>query len=336
MRKLFINSTLIVGSFVVALAIIEVFLRLLGWGQLVEYSPNDQWGYLMKPSQTVYSYGHPVQINKYGLRGPEIEQNKKEGVVRIVFLGDSITYGGNMIKEKELFCRIVESLLNNNKVAAEIINLSASGWSPRNWMEYIKANGYFEADIIMPILTENDLVQAFSPKDRWHEYQENQPFFRVHTVLWKMSVILEDFIKSKDHWVAHTYKSWFANEKIPDQVDLQKQVELPSDDNTSSSSTMTLNTDILVQLSDLTKINNIDLLPVFIPAKQPPKNVKMIWAPFEKLLPDALDLRDMLNDDSFFMDNVHMTVKGHKLVGEKIYDRVNKHIGQTMIMDKTS
>ena len=53
----------------------------------------------------------------------------------------------------------------------------------------------------------------------------------------------------------------------------------------------------------------------------------MHWTPFEKILPYPLDLRDELNDDSFFMDPVHLTLKGHELVGERIYERVSNMLG---------
>ncbi|HDH06683.1 MAG TPA: hypothetical protein ENH01_13455 [Nitrospirae bacterium] len=133
MRNFIKNISLALCSFVVVLVIIEITLKLIGWGQIVGFLPNEEWGYLMKPSQTASSYGHPVNINGLGLRGPEIDQKKREGVLRILFVGDSITYGGVKIKEEKLFCRIVEYLLNNNDdLRAESINVSAPGWSPQN------------------------------------------------------------------------------------------------------------------------------------------------------------------------------------------------------------
>lgn len=191
MKNYFIKFSLLFSSIFILLAIMEIFLRLLGWGQIVAHLPNEQWGYLMKPSQTFYSYSFPVHINKFGLRGPEIKDKKRAGVLRILFLGDSITYGGAMIEEKNIFVRIVESSLRNiDKVQAESINISAVGWSPENWIRYINHNGFFEADIIVMTLPENDLTQGFSSRVG-HKYSINPPFFRVHSVLWKLYLVVK-------------------------------------------------------------------------------------------------------------------------------------------------
>src|SRR4051812_42635807 len=100
---------LLAASVVAGLALPEAAVRLAGWGEVVLFAPSDDWGFLMKPSQSASTYGHPVRINSLGFRGPELKTPKDPKTQRIVFIGDSVTYGGGRIPENKLFCRIVES-----------------------------------------------------------------------------------------------------------------------------------------------------------------------------------------------------------------------------------
>ena len=167
------NFALVMSSIFFSLVVIEVCARVLGWSQMVEFAPNEKWGYLMKPSQSVFSYGHPININSHGLRGHEIKKHKVKGSLRVLFVGDSVTYGGGRIKEEQLFCRIVESSLNKNKLDAEIVNLSAPAWGPQNWIKYIESYGLYEVDIVIlvslnVILVDNLLIGKTLALKRMH------------------------------------------------------------------------------------------------------------------------------------------------------------------------
>ena len=53
-------------------------------------------------------------INRYGLRGPNIEPKKPEGVFRILALGDSFTFGEG-VSDNETFVVQLEKILNAEK-----------------------------------------------------------------------------------------------------------------------------------------------------------------------------------------------------------------------------
>lgn len=88
-----------------------------------------------------------------------------------------------------------------------------------------------------------------------------------------------------------------------------------------------LNVDAILQLMDMCDKNNIGFLPVLIPSNPPQKTARS-WRHFMKVLRKPLDLRDELNDDSFFVDKLHLSVKGHKYVGKRIHDRIGEYIRQ--------
>src|SRR5690242_8101430 len=66
--------------------------------------------------------GVPVQINSLGLRGPEISVDKTPGTVRILGIGDSITFGYG-VRSEETFLSLLERKLNNSKSSRyEVLN----------------------------------------------------------------------------------------------------------------------------------------------------------------------------------------------------------------------
>jgi len=59
---------------------------------LMRVRANPARGWAMVPGEEHYTYQHRVRVNALGLRGPELEA-RQPGETRILFLGDSLTYG---------------------------------------------------------------------------------------------------------------------------------------------------------------------------------------------------------------------------------------------------
>lgn len=84
-------------SLALSFALGEFAVRLLVGTPLAERLPlmavraNPFRGWEMVPGEH-YTYQHRVQVNALGLRGPELGP-KASGEVRVLFLGDSLTYG---------------------------------------------------------------------------------------------------------------------------------------------------------------------------------------------------------------------------------------------------
>ena len=95
--------------------------RELGW----KLKPNveDKWG------------GVKVKINSKGLRGPEINYRKLPHVRRILFLGDSVTFGYLLERDDQTYPSQVARILKKKLLlAVESINAGVGGYSP--WQEY--------------------------------------------------------------------------------------------------------------------------------------------------------------------------------------------------------
>lgn len=106
--------------------------------------------------------GQRVRINAKGLRGAEVAYEKPAGIERILFLGDSVTYGWQL-DEVDTFPRQVEERLEGQGgLAIESINAGVSGYSP--WQEdlYLRREGVrYDPDVVVVCFVLNDAVEKF-------------------------------------------------------------------------------------------------------------------------------------------------------------------------------
>jgi len=158
---------LILCSCLFALALIEGLLRWLDIANPPIYEPDPNFGYLFRPNQWVSTRGYRFHINDAGLRGQNVVMPKPSGVYRIAFLGDSVTYGGGGVPDKDLFVnQVATSLSTQFGRPVEAINISAPGWSPQNLAGYVSAKGIFDADLVVWVIPSCDFRRHYAtPKD---------------------------------------------------------------------------------------------------------------------------------------------------------------------------
>jgi hypothetical protein len=272
------------GSLVFTLICLELGARLFGFGAVVEFQDANGCGYLMKPSQTVYTRGFPVSVNSLGLRGPPLREPKSKETVRVVFLGDSICYGGGRVRESELFCRVIEAKAHGDGLDIEAVSVSAPGWSPQNIYGYLSQRGLHQADFVVLVLPECDLARPFHLLDDVFLF-ENSPPLRLMTLA---EVELHKFKRTK---------------KVERSVQLEN-----AHDNVAA----------------IEKIRRLCVSVPFVVAFVPSRSTgsRTLWPLFESELPDAVDLRGQLSDPSCYFDDWHLTAKGHQIVGNELYSRL--------------
>ena len=100
----------------VGLGICELLVRWKVGAPLAERTPllrveaNPHRGWAMVPSEPHYTYLHPVTMNALGLRGAEVPEAKAAGEVRVLVLGDSLTYGQGVADEDTVPARLEDAL----------------------------------------------------------------------------------------------------------------------------------------------------------------------------------------------------------------------------------
>ena len=82
----------------------EFQARLIGLGTPVVYEHNAAFGYTLAPNQNVTRLRNAnIIINESGLRSDKTWETENNNKIKILFLGDSVTYGGSYIDNSQLF-----------------------------------------------------------------------------------------------------------------------------------------------------------------------------------------------------------------------------------------
>ena len=175
------------------LTVLEVLLRVLGFGNPLIYIADAECGYLLAPSQKVRRLRNRIEINQYSMRAGAIDPLPNPSTLRVLLLGDSVANGGwwtdqtNTISEimtRQLRLQLPNLATNSqlhSKVKyseCEVLNASANSWGPRNQLAYIKRFGFFGAKVLVLLLNTDDLF-ASAPNSavvgRDRSYPDRQP-----------------------------------------------------------------------------------------------------------------------------------------------------------------
>jgi len=120
----------------------ELGLRLVGLGDPVLYDNRAGYGYRPLPSQWRRRlWGAHVRINALGFRGPEVAPERPPAALRVLFLGDSVTYGGSYVDDSELFSAVAARTLARRRDRDEVVeplNAGVNAWGPQNILGLVR------------------------------------------------------------------------------------------------------------------------------------------------------------------------------------------------------
>lgn len=187
-KALHITKLLIIlVIFVVLLPIFltEMYLKSIGLGDPIRYTANAVYGYSPTESQTKIRFKKSkIQINESGLRMDVNWKNNKRK--KILFFGDSVTYGGSYIDDKEIFtyrachAKILRAYagdldkFNNNLLCGN------AGVNSYGIFNIVFRSRYDEriqdAEIIIFILVGDDFYRGLQKADTAHFYLNNKKF----------------------------------------------------------------------------------------------------------------------------------------------------------------
>jgi lysophospholipase L1-like esterase len=161
---------------------VEAALRFgVGLGNPVLIAPDPACSYILKPDQDVVRFFVRTHINHYGMRSDDVPASRKPGTLRLLFVGDSITYGTTRVDQKAIFTE----LLHRDLPAivhrpVEVLNASASAWAPDNELAFLQSRGIFHSDIVLLVLNDGDLTQ---PRSTIEDVGDNLPMKRPATAV---------------------------------------------------------------------------------------------------------------------------------------------------------
>jgi hypothetical protein len=149
-----------VGVLVVVLVVAggELVLRAIGLGDPVLYDNRLAYGYRPLPSQTRRRIGGArVHVNALGVRGPEVAATRPPGATRLLFLGDSVTWGGTYVDDEALFAAVAARRLADGGRQVEWLDAGVNGWGPENILGFVTETRGFDSSIWIVVGLEDDL-----------------------------------------------------------------------------------------------------------------------------------------------------------------------------------
>ena len=291
MKKNIYLSLVILFFLTFITTITEIYLRYLGLGSPIVYDSNYVYGYAPKKSQKKVRINNSiVSINDVGLRSLYNWSDNKN-YKKIVFFGDSVTYGGSYIDDTKTFAHIsCEEFKDINIICG---NAGVNAYGIHNIIyrsKYDKRIGkiYIKIFIIVP----DDFYRGLQNSKTAHFYLNQKKFF--------LSGIFEavNFLSVK--YDLNKFIGKFDDTKIEtNQFDL-------------------INESINLLTSEFISLENQNqkFLAFYI---HPRKNSSIDEYIFNELKSKhkIIDLKKILKENMYF-DSIHLNKLGHKNVASII------------------
>jgi hypothetical protein len=152
---------LILGMFGV---VVEGVLRFgLGLGNPVLITSDPACSYIVKPDQNIRRFFGHTYINHYGMRSDEVPAMRNPHTLRLMFVGNSITFGTTRVDQQKIFAELLHhDLPSIVHEPVEVLNASAGNWTTDNELSYVRSRGIFQSDIVLLVLDQGDLLSPRS------------------------------------------------------------------------------------------------------------------------------------------------------------------------------
>ena len=279
----------------IALFLSELYLKKIGLGDPVRYDSNILYGYAPKINQSKNRFKNSkVTINESGLR--TIDNWKLSKKKKIVFLGDSVTYAGSYIDDKDTFV---------HKVCGELKNfICGNAGVNAYWIKNIVMRSKYDkrlqdAEIFIYLFPPGDFYREYSNSKTAHFYLNNKSFI--------FPAITEavSFVATKYDINNYISKYDDGKHKNEDKIKL-------------------INYSISILADEIKNKKIKKKVFVFLSNE---KNDKDLNSNLNKYIKENLVseigeinfLNNVLNDDKYFYDeSVHFNEKGHKIVANEI------------------
>ncbi len=298
------------------------------------YMPHPRRGWALRPGWTD---GENVRINQHGFRGMDIPPSHAPHEQRILFLGDSVTFGA-LVAEEDLFITHFQATATQRHPNRPLttINATACAYSP--WQEYdllVTEGLQASPDRVVHVFCLNDVLEKYRLA-RFGGYSKG----------------FEPSTPARLEWsgIYRAARMWRASMLTPTQAELRRL--------RATYSVRTLldgaNTELLERgwrstLQNMTKIvkaarsEGLEMVMVCAPLREQlsgsepqrptPQEILADFAagldvPFLDLLPVFLENTRRQKPDGqvqkLFIDQLHFSPAGHRLAGDAIYTFVDE------------
>lgn len=164
-RQYVSKLVLVMGSLAIACIIAEGVLSLFVAAPIVWREPQEMYlsdpllGHRLTPGQKAFTHSFPVSTNSHGFRDREFPLVPSPSTVRILCLGDSLTFGDGVAVE-DTYPKQLEKFLNGNgRGSYEVINAGVAGYDTWQEAAFLRVKGLqFRPNIVVLGFYSNDIV----------------------------------------------------------------------------------------------------------------------------------------------------------------------------------
>lgn len=292
MRKIFI----FISVFIIFITLsANYYFEFIGLGDPIRYDKDFIYGFAPKANQKKKRFKDSiVTINESGLRS--IENWKDSKKKKLLFIGDSVTYGGSYIDDKKIFSHLVCDELKNFICG----NAGVNAYGIINMVNRSKYDERIQnADIVIFLFSGFNFTREYANSEIAHFYLNNNDYF-LSGLMEAISFVfakydINNLISKRDDTKKYNHNKElidYSIEKLLSEVRRLKEN----------------NKKVLIFYS----IENIDR------KLKKQHNQYILNNLINSKLDDFYSLENILNKDEYFVDNAHYSLQGHKKVAEKI------------------
>ncbi len=153
----------------------EIALRMIGLGDPVLYAVHPDYGYRPRPNQLVHRFGGAiVRLNNLGIRANE---NWDTAAKKVLFVGDSVTYGGSYVSNGDLFA--LRAVSKGHGWVGGSVGVNA--WGIENMHGLIVRHAFLPARVYVTVLIETDFYRDFSERPDF--FWTAKPFLALYEII---------------------------------------------------------------------------------------------------------------------------------------------------------
>jgi len=289
------------------LVLAELYLRSIGLGNPILFYANASYRFAPQPNQQqVRRRGAKVTIDSKGLRNTADWTDPADA--KLLFIGDSVTWGGTYIDDRQLFsdgvCQRLAGVTGKRYVCG---NAGANQYGTDNMAERIRYKNVNDESVLVVTLIAPDTVRGrVDAEGRYFFMQRPPPPFRAL-------------------WEATTFLTWVLYKKL-------RPESYRSDDDLRVAERSLEN--LLAAIRE-TQRPGRKVLIVLSPVKaelngQESPLTKQVRSMLDRSGFDWLDLHGPVSKTvtpNFYYDQVHLDVPGHAFYAEQIAARLLEPAG---------
>jgi lysophospholipase L1-like esterase len=304
---------------------------------------DERLGWTLRPG-VVDRWGDvEVRINERGFRGPVVPFEKPRGVARVVYLGDSVTFGYRVARWEDTFPYLTEPLMEAlDSLEVETVNLAVEGYS--QWQQAIVLSDEgmrYQPDLVVVGFVLNDVTEMFHLA-RFGGSDEGFQLRHSYSSRWERWLSKSALV----YEIQNLVREVKAKRRFGDDVRLgairQQALEVetlmhhPEQENVKVAWEIALAD--LQRIADQCAERGVALLVVVFPftvqlsdpvATAAPQRTLSSYAQAHGI--ETFDLLPPLVDhlrtaeaapESLFLDHDHLSVEGHHVVASLLADRI--------------